>query len=204
MGTEVINLLPIGYKQEIIFARRNRIILRWIFGSLIGLLGVIFFAVAGQFFLRQSINSYNDLIHTQSEELKKNNQKETLDQVKSIQNNFMLVVDVLSKEVLFSKLIPRVGQVMPQGTLLESMNINAQDDTLSFDISARATDFTPGSQIQVNLTDPANKLFVKADLVNIDCTDDNEKYPNHPCKVKMRVLPAESNEFLFLEKKANK
>lgn len=200
----MINLLPPAEKEEIMFARYNTQLRRWIAGGLLGLTGVILVVFSGNLLLKQSVQDYESSIATSKSQLANQKQKETLGEVKSIQESFKLVVDVLSREVLFSKLLPRVGQVMPEGTVLEGLSLNTENEQTAFDIAARARDFTSGSQIQVNLTDPENKLFSKADLVNVSCPASQDEPTPYPCTVSMRVQPSEESQFLLISPEVKK
>lgn len=194
----MINLLPPEHKESIMFARYNTQLRRWIAGAMVGLAGVVAVVFGGQFMLQQNADSYQQAIDTNKERLAQQKQKETLEKTKGIQDSFKLVVDVLSREVLFSKLLPQVGLVMPSGTALEGLSLNTEDEETAFEITAVASDYTSASQIQVNLTDPANKLFQKADLVNITCTSEQTEPTDYPCRASMRVLPSTDNQFLLI------
>lgn len=194
----MINLLPPIEKEAIMYARFNTQLRRWIGGGLLGLIGVILVIFSGNLLLKQSVQDYESSVEASKSRLTQQKQKETLEQVKNIQDSFKLVVDVLSREVLFSKLLPQVGQVMPENTVLEALSLNTESEQTAFDITARARDFTSGSQIQVNLTDPDNKLFTKADLVNVSCPSAQNRPTEYPCTVSMRVQPTNENPFLLI------
>lgn len=198
----MINLLPPAEKDAIMFARYNTQLRRWIAGAIAGLAGVVLVVFGGNMLLQQDIDAYEQSVTASKDRLAQQDQSGTLQQVKGIQDSFKLVVDVLSREVLFSKLLPRVGQVMPPGTVLEGLSLNTESEQTAFDITAQARDFTSGSQIQVNLTDPENKLFQSADLVNVSCPSQQEDPSLYPCSVSMRVLPAEENQFLLINPEA--
>lgn len=200
----MINLLPPTEKETIIYARYNTQVRRWIIGTLAGLIGVGLVVFGGNIILQQSINDYDQAIQTSKEQLKQQDQQNTLDEVKAMQGNFTLALDVLSREVLFSKLLPRVGQVMPHGTVLEGLSLTASDEQTAFDLTAKARNVAAGSQIHTNLTDPDNKLFKEADLVNVTCPSKQEDSDQYPCTVTMRVLPADTNEFLLIKKEGKK
>lgn len=196
----MINLLPPSEKATITYARYNTQLRRWIVGCIVGLFGVIIVVLGSHILLQQNANNYARVIESSKEYLKQQDQEKTLQEVKNVQDNFKLVVDVLSREVLFSKLLPRVGQVMPSGTVLEDLSLNTESEQTAVDLTASAKDFISGSQIQVNLLDPSNKLFEKADLVNVVCDNNPDKPTGYPCSVTMRVLPTSSSEFLLIRK----
>jgi hypothetical protein len=200
----MINLLPPAEKEAITFARYNTQLRRWIAGACVGLAGVLVVVLGGQMYLRQTTQSYESAIATSKQDLEQQKQTETLKQVKDIQDSLKLVVSVLSREVLFSKLLQQVGQIMPRGTVLESLSLSTESETeTAFDLTASAVDYQSASQVQVNLQDPNNKLFEKTDLINITCTPPaaGEAIP-YPCKATLRVLPAKDNPFLLLNEEA--
>ena len=108
-----------------------------------------------------------------------------------------LVVNVLSREILFSKLLTQTGAVTPSNTSLTDLSINQVAGAI--DIKAKATDITAATQLQVNLQDPANKIFTKADIQNITCKPDATD-PKYPCNVTLKALFAKDNPFLFINK----
>ncbi len=194
----MINLLPPDVKESIVYARRNSQLRRWIVGSLAGLVGVVLVILGGQVVIRLSISDYESIVANGKEQLKQQDQQQTLKQVSSIHDNFKLVVDVLSREILFSKLLPRVGQVMPEGTVLEGLSLNTENEQTAVELTASAKDMTSGSQIHINLMDPRNNLFKKADLENINCPADQPRPTEYPCSVTIRALPATESEFLLM------
>lgn len=198
----MINLLPPEEKENIVFARHNTQLRRWIAGAGCGLAGVFLVVLGGQVYLQQTTRSYEASIKASKQNLTDQKQTETLQRVKSIQDSLTLVVDVLSREVLFSKLLPQVGQIMPRGTVLEDLSLSTDGSTrTAFNLTARAKDYQSASQIVANLTDPANKLFEKVDLNNITLQpkDENDQYPY---QASLRVLPSKDNPFLLLSKEA--
>ena len=108
-------------------------------------------------------------------------------------------MQVLSKEVLFSKLLTQVGSVMPGGSVLTALSINQLSGGL--DLQAKATDYQTATQVQVNLQDPKSLLFEKVDIVNVQCQSTVTADPlvaKYPCTVQMRALFSKTNPFLFI------
>jgi Tfp pilus assembly protein PilN len=199
----MINLLPPEERRAITYARYNTQLRRWIVGGCVGLLGIVVVVLGGQMYLQQTTDDYQTAIAAAKQDLAAQKQSQTLKQVKDIQNSLKLVVSVLSREVLFSKLLQQVGQVMPKDTVLESLSLSTESETeTAFDITASATNYQSASQVQVNLQDPDNKLFEKADLISITCAPASDEPNPYPCKATLRVLPAKNNPFLLLSKEA--
>ncbi len=197
----MINLLPPEVKSNYGYARRNTKLLKWSFVLLasIALLGSV--GLAGQLYLQRTTKSLADQVEKGNADLQAQKLDETQKQVEGISNDLKLVVQVLSKEVLFSSMLKQIGSVMPPGAVLTELNISKLQGGL--DLQAAATDYQTATQVQVNIADPKNKLFASADIVNIQCgaTSDAAK-SQYPCTVQIRALFAKQNPFLFITKPA--
>ncbi len=196
----MINLLPPDIKKSYGYARRNVGLRRWVilFGLAFVGLGVI--ATFGMLTLHQSTAHYNSQITASEALFKKEKFAETQTEVQDISNNFKLVTQVLGKEVLFSQLLKQIAATIPSNTNLTGLNINQTQGAL--DITAIATDYSSATQVQVNLSDPTNKIFSKADIVGITCSSANALNPKYPCTVTIRALFATNNPFLFVNSKS--
>lgn len=188
------NLLPPAKKQDIAYARRNARLLRFAsFGGLaIG--GMIVIILFGYMFINNSINHYRTQVNQAEANLKAQNLDETQKKVETLSSDLKLIVQVLSKEVLFSKLIKQIGSVMPANSVLSNIEISKLQGGL--DLTANAKDYQTATQVQVNLQDPANKIFDKVDIVSVTCGGSNN--PQYPCTVILRALFTKNNPFLFI------
>jgi len=199
----MINLLPPEIKAGYTYARRNVALRNWVVALLVTLVGVGALATYGLLNLHGSVISYDKKVATAQSNLQKQHLKQTEQQVQDISASLRLAVQVLSKEVLFSKLITAIGAAMPSGAILASLNINKT--TGGLDLIANATDYVTASQVQVNMANPANKIFAKADIGNITCTSPKgevAKLNPYPCVVTIRALFADKNPFLFINQGA--
>ncbi|HSW65602.1 MAG TPA: hypothetical protein VLI54_00495 [Bacillota bacterium] len=195
----MINLLPPETKENFFYARRNAQLLRWVCGIGIGLAGIVIVSLVGMVFLQRTTTDYERNNSSAATLLKTQNVSEAQATVEDISNNLKLVVKVLAREVLFSKLLTQIATVLPRGSVLTSLNIG--QTTGGIDIEAAATDYSTGSQVQANLADPNNKIFSKADLILIQCqatTGGVAFSANYPCKVQVRAQFAANNPFLFI------
>jgi Tfp pilus assembly protein PilN len=130
--------------------------------------------------------------------LSKQKYGETKKQVGDISGSFKLVVQVLSQEVLFSQLLKQIGATIPNNAYLTGLNISQTKGAI--DISASATDYKTATQVQVNLADPKNRIFSRADINNITCGV-NAQDPRYPCTISIRALFSPNNPFLFINSK---
>lgn len=195
----MINLLPTDLKQEYMYARRNTQLRRWIFALLFGLVGVGLVATAGMLYMQQSIDTYSKQVSSAENSLRLQKLDETRKHADDITSSLKLVVQVLSREVLFSKLLTQIAAVTPSQTSLTDLSINKIQGSL--EITAVSADYRSATQLQVNLQDPANKIFSKADIQNIACNP-NAPDPKYPCTVTIKALFADNNPFLFINKAA--
>ena len=192
----MINLLPKEVKDNYRFARRNTYLRRWIVAFVFAFVGIGAISTYGLLTIHESIVSYDSQIADSQALFKKEKFSQIQSNIKDISNSFRLVVKVLGQEVLFSNLLEQIAQLIPANANLTGLTINQVAGGL--DISAETTDYSVATQLQVNLADPANKIFSKADIVSITCGENNSQNPNYPCTVDIRALFATNNPFLFI------
>lgn len=195
----MINLLPPEIKEEYIYGRRNITLRRYAITLGFGLIGTLCVVAAGLLVTQKSIDSSSTSIAQTQTDLKKQNIDGIKAQAQEITDNVKLAGNVLSREVLFSKLVTQIGAVTPKNIVLTNLSITQLGGAI--DIKASATDINTATQLQVNLQDPANRIFTKADIQNISCTDPviigGKPYP---CNISIRALFAKDNPFLFINK----
>lgn len=195
----MINLLPPDIKQGYRYARRNVSLRRWVAICLIAFVGLGALTTYGLLTLQQSTGHYRKQIDANKTMFKNENYTAVEKQVQDISSSFKLVVQVLGKEILFSQLIQQIGAIMPDNTNLTGLSISQLQGGL--DITAVATDYKTASQVQVNLADPANKIFSKADIENITCSGGENTDPRYPCSVTVRALFGPNNPYLLINDK---
>lgn len=192
----MINLLPPDVKDNYRYARKAVSLRRWAVMFAIALVGLGVIATYGLASMQRSSSNYSKQIAAADALFQKENFTGTQKQVQDISNSFKLAVKVLSQEVLFSELLKQIAATIPARSNLTGLNISQTQGAI--DISAIATDYNTATQVQVNLADPNNKIFSKADIVNINCDSTNSLDPNYPCTVTIRALFAKNNPFLFI------
>jgi hypothetical protein len=191
----MINLLPPELKSHYRYAAHNTKLRTWITSGVLALLGVAVIGVAGLLYLKQISSSYDQQVANATQSLKDQDIEATRKEVNTISSNLKLSVQVLSKEVLFSELLKQLGSLTPRNTSLASLTIN--QGSTGIDITANTADYNTATQLQVNLSDPDNKIFSRADIVGINC-DGTGQVDNYPCTVNIRALLVSDNPFLFI------
>ena len=196
----MINLMPPEVRSSIGYARQNTRLRRSAIGLSVLLVSILIAFLVGFLFLKQTSNSLAKQLDTGKSQLALQDEEKVKKQVEDLTSTLKLSVQVLSKEVLFSKLLKQVGSVMPRGSILTSLSIN--ETSGGIDLQAKATDYQTATQVQVNLQDPKNLLFEKVDIVNVQCQSGSAAADStanrYPCTVQMRALFNKTNSFLFI------
>lgn len=205
----MINLLPPNTKESYRYARRNRILLHWISTIAVCLVIAGGLVGGGYLYLRGQVDNNQRIVDSANKDLQSQNLAGTQKQVSTISSNLKLAVQVLSKEILFSDLLKQLASVMPDDTVLTNLAIAQTQGGV--DITAQTTNYDAATQLQVNLADPKNQIFSKADLVSINCVSGNSGdsggnalNSKYPCTVSLRALFATNNPFLFINSGAKK
>ena len=192
----MINLLPPDAKQSLSYARKNTLLLKWMVALAVAIVGVFVIILFGQIYIAQATNRLESEIAQSEENLRERNIDEVQSRVSEISNSLNLVVDVLSEQILFSDLIRSVGSVIPEGAVLTGLTINQIEGGI--DLSADATDYDTATQVQVNLEDPTNEIFTKADIINVRCENSPAEDVIYPCQINLRALFGQNSQFLLI------
>src|SRR5690606_38240987 len=136
----MINLLPPEYKKTLFYSKRNRTMSRWVIALFIALIFTLVIIAVGWIYLDQSVKREAKSIEETEAILKQQDIEKTTARVNEISNNTKLVLDVLSKEILFSKLIRQLGASLPPGTALESITLEELEGGMTIQASARDFD----------------------------------------------------------------
>lgn len=201
----MINLLPEEYKKSFLYARKNTRLARWSMAITGVALCFALLIFGGQWYIQQATKNYAKQVATTQSELDAQNITETQAKVQEVSNSLKLIDQVLSKQILFSKLIRQIGAAMPSGSVMSNIELPALEGGIN--ISAEAKNYKTASQVQLNLADPRNKIFDKADIVSISCDSDSqeplqedEQADPYPCTVNVRAEFVKDNPFLFISK----
>lgn len=192
----MINLLPSELKKDITYARKNTKLRRWIFGSAAALAGVGIIITGGLFYMQQSIQKHTVMLEESKTALRSQKVEDTQKKVEEISANTKLATQVLSREILFSKLIRQLGSALPASTALKSLKIDKLQGGIL--LNAAASDFNAATQLQLNLQDPKNGVFEKADINSINCGENTDAATGLPCDVSVRALFSKKNSYVYI------
>lgn len=198
----MINLLPSDIKQSLAFAHHNTKLIKVIIGLGIGIAGIIVIIGAGYLYLQQEVNAAKNSIEDSEASLAQQNEAATIARAQEISSSLKLVVDVLSQEILFSKLLRQVGSVMPPNTVLQDLSLS-NELTGALDLQVGAANYDAATQVQVNLEQRPDSIFERADLNNISCKTagtgagslENNAYP---CTASLTAIFSKDSDFTLL------
>lgn len=200
----MINLLPPEIKKSYRFAMRNVSLLHWLTAALFALAGVGLIGTYGWVSMHHAIADNKKQANNLAIILQHAQLNQTNKQVADISNSLKLSKQVLSQEILFSKLLKQMATALPTGTKLTGLNIPAVTSGSALDVTAEATSYAAAAQVQVNLADPSNKLFTRADIQSITCDPSAASDPNYPCQTILRAEFSKDNPFLFMNQTGTK
>jgi hypothetical protein len=191
----MINLLPPDIKQDMHYGRRNVILMRWLAACSFALGAILIIIAIGYLYLSQTAASQARQTEAARQNLESQNVGETQKKIEEMSNNIKLSTQVLSREILFSKLLRQLGASLPADTSLQEFQVDKLQGGLT--LRGGAKNINAATQLQVNLQDPNNKIFEKADIENISCAPAVPNVP-YPCTVQIRALFAKNNPYLYI------
>jgi len=198
----MINLMPPDAKKALQYARSNASLVKWTMGCLVIIAAMGATVVVGDFY----IDSTKRSLTASTAQTKKTIADQKLDkiqeQAQDLSDGVKVIVQVLSKEVLFSKLLQQIGNIMPSGATLGDIQLS---NTINgaIDLTANAIDYQSATQVQVNLQDPKNNLFAKVDTQNVSCSDGAQQSSEtldskYKCQITIRALFKDNASVTFL------
>ena len=145
--------------------------------------------VFGSFYIDSSKNRLSDSIADTQNTITTQKLDETQKEAENISGGVKLIVQVLSKEVLFSKLLQQIGTLMPSGATLSDVQLSSKIDG-ALDLTANAVSQQAATQVQLNLQDTKNNLFDKVDVISVTCADkaaSTSSDPRYKCQIVLRA-----------------
>lgn len=150
----MINLLPEEYKKEIRAARMNVVLLRYNFITLAGLAILLLACVVFYYALTGAKNAAqaNDVQNAS----KVNSYASTKALASEYDQNLATAKKILANQVNYTDLVLGIAALMPKGTVLDGINLSANDFGNTTVLSARSKDYDAATKLKNN--------FQKSDL----------------------------------------
>jgi hypothetical protein len=199
----MINLMPTDSKTAILYARRNLRLVHWTIGSFMIIIAMGATVIFGGFYIDNSKKNLESSIEQTNGTIKSQKLDQVQAQAENISAGVKMIVQVLSKEVKFSKLLQQLGTLMPSGATLGAVQLSSKVNG-ALDLTANAVDYQSATQVQVNLQDPKNNLFDKVDTISVSCSDSAQSSggttinSRYKCQILIRALFKQNAAVTFL------
>lgn len=195
----MINLLPPEVRENITYGRRNRQLIRWLFAVIIVIGGIGAMTVFGQLFINKNIKSLQAVAEVTKQRMARQNVDGTQKELQALSNNFTTVTQLLSRQILISKIITKIGSIMPNGAYLNDISLSSNSTYIDLNILAKSRD--AATQAFININDPKNGLFDKSDLISVNynvSSGSNTGNMDYPYTARIRVTFKTDSSFYFL------
>lgn len=194
--------MPPNAKSDIVYSRRNLRLLHWTLGSILITVAMGATVVLGGFYIDNAKSSLTNSIEQTKDTISTQKLDKVQTQAEELSGGVKLIVQVLSKEVRFSKLLQQIGTLMPAGATLGNIQLSNKING-AIDLTANAVDSETATQVQINLQDPKNKLFEKVDTLSVTCSDvptsaTTNSTNRYKCQIIMRALFKKDAAITFL------
>lgn len=191
----MINLLPPDTKEIITYSRKNKKLVGWVIALFIVVVVIILMTAFGMFYIQKNVSNLKTVSETTKNRITTQKLEETQKKMETLSTNFKTVIELLKKQLLFSIILQKTGNVMPPGARLEGINLSNTDFAVDLNVAGSSRQVV--TQAFVNISDPKNGLFDKADLISVSCNE-NPKAGELPCDAQIRVLIKNDSSFYFL------
>jgi len=196
----MINLMPDASKQDIRYARYNARLVRWTVGCLIVIAIMLATVVFGAVYIDSTKSSLSTSIEQSKTTIATQKLESVQKEAEELSQGVKLIVQVLSKEVQFSKLLQQIGALMPSGATLGEIQLSSKVNG-ALDLTANAVDYQTATQVQVNLQDTKASLFEKVDTLSVNCNDTQTNTTidsRYKCQIMIRALFKKDAAVTFL------
>ncbi len=177
----MINLLADARKANIVAARANTIITRYIAIILLAFAFMSGALYVSYTLLQNTMESATTLI--ESNDVKADVYDDTQQQVTALSGQLTEAKEILNQEVRYSQVLIKIGQLMPEGTVLANLSLNDTTFTgAATELKAYARSATEASTLQARLQ--GSSLF---NQVNLQGTDTSGGIAGYPVVVTLTV-----------------
>lgn len=181
--------MPYDSKDSIKYARLNSKLTKWIIGCVLLIALMIATVFAGVIYIDKTKSSLTKSIDQSKQTIASQKLDSTQKEAEDLSQGVKLIVQVLSKEVQFSKLLQQIGKLMPDGATLGQIQLSSKVSG-AIDLTANAEDYKTATQVQVNLQDK-NSIFQRVDSLSVDCNETTTSTTidaRYKCQTQLRAL----------------
>ena len=197
----MINLMPDDMRQEINYARRNYLLLKWMSAIFVVIVFVGLMTIFGQYYIKGNTQNLQKTAEITEARINSHNLSSTRTSIQNLSNNFVTITQLLKKQLLFSKMFVKIGSIIPQGAILRGITLSPTTSA-AIDLNVIAVNREAATLAFVNISDPQNGLFDKADLLSVSCNDITAQTEalsaKYPCSSIIKVVIKTDSSFYFL------
>ena len=197
----MINLMPDDMRQEINYARRNYLLLKWMSAIFVVIVFVGLMTIFGQYYIKSNTQNLQKTAEITEARINSHNLSSTRTSIQNLSNNFVTITQLLKKQLLFSKMFVKIGSIIPQGAILRGITLSPTTSA-AIDLNVIAVNREAATLAFVNISDPQNGLFDKADLLSVSCNDitaeTEASSAKYPCSSIIKVVIKTDSSFYFL------
>lgn len=169
----MINLLPPQHKQDIRAARANSLLIRYNF-LLLAALAFLMLAI-GIVYVYLTSTKANAEVTIKDNQAKVANFASIEEQAQTFRNNLSVAKLILDKEVNYTKVILSVAKVLPAGTILTSLSLDASSFGTQTTLAAQAKSYEQAIALKDALTNSG--LFSDVHFQSIVTSEGSSGYP---------------------------
>lgn len=169
----MINLLPPEDKRDIRAARANTLLIRYN----VLLVGVFLFLMLaiGVVYVYLSTAKATAEATMQENTAKVGNLAATKEQAEAFRKNLSIAKEILNKEVNYTKVILKVAESMPAGTVLTGLSLDASTFGKETTLAAQTKSYEQAIKLKDSLSQSG--LFTDVHFQSISASTDGSNYP---------------------------
>lgn len=181
----MINLLPTDIKDDIRAARANTIIIRYMMIITLAFLFIVAALYTSYTVLTMTKASAEDRIASNEVNVQASAYNETKQQVSALSANLAEARPLFDNEVHYSRVLVRLGQVLPAGTVLGPTTLTAANFSgTPAELTVYAKSTTEADQVQSQLQAAAPFLS----QVTVKATEEDKGITGYPVSVKLDAV----------------
>mgnify|MGYP003606722857 CR=1 FL=1 len=159
----MINLLPDDTKRDIKAARMNVTLLRYNFFTLFAI--IILAAFCFMFYILLRATQSNAETTSNDNNIKAAAYSDVRKEAEDYRNNLAIASKVIDKGADYTSTIFAITELLPEGVILDGINLNATDFGQQTAFSAHAKNYTQASKLKENFQ--SSKLFSNVYFQNL-------------------------------------
>lgn len=192
----MINLLPYDYKQDLAYARKNFLLIKWLVALVVAMIFILAISLGGAFVINNQRGNAEESAKTEADAIMLSDEKQEFDKYKKFKADYDTVVKLLSKQLRYSKIIQDIGNILPEGTNIDGIKLTPGATSLTLSVNGKSQQAIREAFVKISDKQSPIKLFPKADLESITCSDSPAGDSSKACTASIKVLlNADSNYY---------